>query len=183
MAEEQDLNSASPDEIRQQIEETRASLNHKLDALEGEVRCTVAEAKVSVKQTLSLRYHADVRPWTVFGASVLTGMLLGAAVVRSKEPVQQAGTNIQNWLHRQRSEIRHNGGHNIARKINDGVGGVIGEAREEVRRQADELRSAALATVAGLAGEVTRRSVPGPLGTRLASIVDHIAQNAAARVQ
>ncbi len=171
MAEERNLNNASPDEIRQQIEETRVSLNHKLETLEGEVRNTVDDAKSSMKQPFSLQYHADVRPWTVVGASVLTGLLLGATLVRSRPCVRGAGTSVQNWLQ------RHNGGRNIMQRINEGAGGFTGEARKDVRRQAGELKSAALAAVAGLAKEVIRRSVPGTFGTWLASIVDHVAQD------
>jgi len=55
------------DDIRQDIESTRASLDEKLDTLETRAR-----------QTFDLKHQVDERPWMMLGAAVAAGYVLGS---------------------------------------------------------------------------------------------------------
>jgi ElaB/YqjD/DUF883 family membrane-anchored ribosome-binding protein/molybdopterin converting factor small subunit len=84
-----------PEEIREQMAETRSALTDKIEALEEKVMGTVETAQATVEQTVEtvketvqdtvaavkrtfdLKYQVDQRPWTMVGASVLAGYALG----------------------------------------------------------------------------------------------------------
>lgn len=77
------IQNLKPDEIREDIEDTRASLSSKLDALGSEVRSGVHDAQESVQRTVdgvkrsfSISHHVRERPWTCFVGAVLVGMAL-----------------------------------------------------------------------------------------------------------
>lgn len=74
----------NPDEIRQNIEETRASLDQKLHALENNVQNQVQNVKenvqstvANVKEKLTPGHYIETHPWACFGAAVGVGFLLG----------------------------------------------------------------------------------------------------------
>lgn len=63
------------DQVRREIEETKAAMAAKL----GEIteRVEGARSKIeSVREQLSVRHQVEVRPWTMFGLSVLAGFAL-----------------------------------------------------------------------------------------------------------
>jgi len=64
------------DNIRQDIESTRASLDQKLDSLETKAR-----------QTFDVKHQVSERPWMMLGAAVATGYVLGS--LGSDEPEQR----------------------------------------------------------------------------------------------
>jgi len=95
-----------PDVIRQEIEDTRASLTDKIETLEYEVRDTVQTARAtveqtletakatveqtiegvkdtvqetvqSVKQTFDVTHQVEAHPWGMVGGSMLAGFALG----------------------------------------------------------------------------------------------------------
>jgi len=99
--------------IRSQMEETRASLAEKLDALENKVIGgvedtasavtatveTVQETVKNVKETLNVRKHVRERPWTMmggaFGLGFIGGLLLpkrGGAAASAALPPPSAGS-------------------------------------------------------------------------------------------
>jgi ElaB/YqjD/DUF883 family membrane-anchored ribosome-binding protein len=85
----------SPDVIRQQMEETRASLSEKLETLEHQVADTVHEAKAavtdtvstvkdavhetveSVKETFDVSHQVKRHPWAMLGGSIAVGYIGG----------------------------------------------------------------------------------------------------------
>jgi len=87
--------NASPEDIRDQMAETRASLTEKLDTLQNRVEHSVESAQTrvehtvhvvketvdetleSVKRTFDLPYQVQRRPWTMMGISVVAGYTLG----------------------------------------------------------------------------------------------------------
>jgi ElaB/YqjD/DUF883 family membrane-anchored ribosome-binding protein len=98
-------NESDPEQIRQQMEETRTALTEKLEALESQVTDTVktateavSEATENVKETVEtvtegvketvstvaetfdLRRQMEKRPWLVFGGSVALGCVVGYLV-------------------------------------------------------------------------------------------------------
>jgi hypothetical protein len=64
------------DDIRQDIESTRASLDQKLDTLETKAR-----------QTFDVKHQVSERPWVMLGAAVATGYVLGS--LGGSEPDQR----------------------------------------------------------------------------------------------
>jgi hypothetical protein len=91
-----------PEEIRDQMAETRASLTEKLDSLQERVEETVEAAHASVDETVSavkhtvqdtiqtvkrafdVRYQVEQRPLTMVGVSVLAGYALGCLAPRAR---------------------------------------------------------------------------------------------------
>jgi hypothetical protein len=95
-----DLSQKPPDQIRQDIEETRSALTEKIETLENQVKETVRGATCAVetvkqtvedtvegvkdklegtvetvKETFDLRLQVQRRPWTMFGGSMAAGAL------------------------------------------------------------------------------------------------------------
>jgi ElaB/YqjD/DUF883 family membrane-anchored ribosome-binding protein len=71
--------------IRQEIDETRGSMTDKMEQIESQVYDTVDDVKESayetvdrVKEKVNVQRMVDERPWTMFGASVLAGFVLGS---------------------------------------------------------------------------------------------------------
>ncbi len=82
----QGLEGESPEVIREQIEQTRASLGHKLETLETEVRSSVQDASDSmrerierVRRAFDVRYHIREHPWIATSAAIGVGYFLGTA--------------------------------------------------------------------------------------------------------
>jgi ElaB/YqjD/DUF883 family membrane-anchored ribosome-binding protein len=98
MAQEPNLTSKPPDEIRRDIDQTRSSLTNKLETLEEQVRETVHGARETVEETianvkgtvhdtveavkrnLDLSHQTQQHPWAMFGGSVVAGFVLGSLV-------------------------------------------------------------------------------------------------------
>jgi ElaB/YqjD/DUF883 family membrane-anchored ribosome-binding protein len=88
------LTPRDPRAIRNEMRDTRASLTHKLEALEnrveekvGDIQCRVEETvtKVkdsvhdtfqTVKETLDWRHQMNEHPWAMFGGAVLAGFVV-----------------------------------------------------------------------------------------------------------
>lgn len=84
-----DMTTGKPQEIRRDIEDTRASLNHKLGRLESEVRGTVRDAREVVedgldraREMVSLTHQVNERPWTFFAGSIVMGAAIGHLLTR-----------------------------------------------------------------------------------------------------
>jgi ElaB/YqjD/DUF883 family membrane-anchored ribosome-binding protein len=96
--EHSEVREPKPEEIRQQIDETRTALTEKLETLENEVlgtvhnvtdtveqtienvKETVEDTVETVKRTFDLRHQVEEHPWAMLGASFLTGCLTGTLV-------------------------------------------------------------------------------------------------------
>jgi ElaB/YqjD/DUF883 family membrane-anchored ribosome-binding protein len=118
MDQESDLSEQRPEEIRDQIEETRSDLTEKLEALEHKVMDTVAEARGAVadtvatvkqsvdstvqavqdtvhdtvdsmKHALDLGRQVDRHPWAMLGGSLVAGYVLGC-LLRQRQSVSPA---------------------------------------------------------------------------------------------
>jgi hypothetical protein len=82
MGNEQDL---KPDDWTRSIDKTKARLDRRLEILGSELNAVVKDIASSAKETiadvkeqLTLRYQTEQRPWTMIGASVVTGAIVGA---------------------------------------------------------------------------------------------------------
>ena len=103
MADEKNLTLEEPEQIRQQMLETRSALNDKLEALEQKVTSTVENAASSVSETVdsvkdsvkssmdtvrdmfNLRGHVDRHLWPMMGGSLAVGFLLGWMLTPKKQ--------------------------------------------------------------------------------------------------
>ena len=72
------------DDIRQDIESTRASLDEKIDLLQSKATETVDQAKSAVtdtidqaKQILDVQHQVSERPWVALGVALAAGYVLG----------------------------------------------------------------------------------------------------------
>jgi ElaB/YqjD/DUF883 family membrane-anchored ribosome-binding protein len=77
--------SEETDNIKHDIESTRESMTAKMEAIESKIMGTVDDVKTSVnttveqvKQTFDIRQQVHERPWTMFGASLVAGLVLGS---------------------------------------------------------------------------------------------------------
>lgn len=73
MVEGTTLGNKNPEDIRQEIEGTRAALDEKIHSLESNVQDAVQAAK----EKLSPMHYVEANPWACFGAAVGVGFLLG----------------------------------------------------------------------------------------------------------
>lgn len=76
------------DDIRQNIAETRSSLDSKLNQLEAKANDatdTVREASQKVREAFDIRSQVQERPWTALGVAVAAGYVLGS-MGSSNEP-------------------------------------------------------------------------------------------------
>jgi F0F1-type ATP synthase assembly protein I len=108
----------NPEDIRDQMAETRASLAEKLDSLQNRVehsvesaqssvehtvnlvKDTVDETLDSVKRTFDLPYQVERHPWTMMGLSVLAGYTLGCLAPRKCTSFAKAEENGAAWADR-----------------------------------------------------------------------------------
>ena len=72
------------DDIRQDIESTRASIDEKIDLLQSKATETVDQAKSAVtdtldqaKQILDVQHQVNERPWVALGVALAAGYVLG----------------------------------------------------------------------------------------------------------
>lgn len=72
------------DDIRQDIESTRASLDEKIDLLQSKANETVDQAKSAVtdtidqaKQMLDVQHQVSERPWVALGVALAAGYVIG----------------------------------------------------------------------------------------------------------
>lgn len=78
-------------EIRSDMQETRASLVNKLETLQERVACSVENTVESVqdvvqtvKRTLDITYQVEQRPWVMVGAAFLAGTAVGFLTNRGR---------------------------------------------------------------------------------------------------
>jgi ElaB/YqjD/DUF883 family membrane-anchored ribosome-binding protein len=107
-----DLAEQNTDEMRQDIDCTRAAMADKLEALEDRVMGTVQSAQETVEDSLQLakdtvatvrrnfdiKYQIEQHPWTMVGGCFLAGLALGGLFLRvrrhSQAPERLAGNEI-----------------------------------------------------------------------------------------
>jgi ElaB/YqjD/DUF883 family membrane-anchored ribosome-binding protein len=138
----QGLEGDSPEVIREQIEQTRASLGHKLETLETEVRSSVQDASDSVregidkvKRAVDVRYQIREHPWIATSAAVGLGYLLGttdlsglrSATNRGRERFQSGRRAAAGWFERRLGAEKER-----ARTLSYGLGLAL--VKELVRR-------------------------------------------------
>lgn len=91
MDETKSLDSKAPEEILQDIEETRNALADKIGSLEAEVKDTVSNAQASVaenvehfKQIFDIKRQIQNHPWTFVGGALVLGIAASQLIPRER---------------------------------------------------------------------------------------------------
>jgi ElaB/YqjD/DUF883 family membrane-anchored ribosome-binding protein len=104
----QDVTEQNTDELRQEIDCTRAALADKVEALEDKVMGTVQSAQetvddsiqmakdtvATVKRTFDIKYQVEQHPWLMVGGCVLAGVAAGSLFSSVRRRSRQASDQL-----------------------------------------------------------------------------------------
>lgn len=141
------------DHIRQDIEETRAALDEKLDTLETKAR-----------QTFDLNHQMSERPWVMLGAAVAAGYVLGSmggdhsprrtTELSASGPSPQGAQTVPHFTHTPQAQA--------ADRAKPAGDGILSQFDDEI----EMLKTAAVATLTNFLRDSIRAYVPA-LGHQL----------------
>jgi len=189
----------SPEVIRHQMEETRASLSEKLELLEQQVKETVHEAKSAVHETVDTVKDAvheavdtvkdafDVQrqfrrhPWAMLGGSIALGFLGGKLLEKSEPDRPRAGDwpHAPHWSHgpfagQPNGEAREpRPGERAADKASPDDG-VWSSLTSRFGPEIDRLKGMAVGAALGVVRDIITQSLPEPMKPQMADVVDNI---------
>jgi hypothetical protein len=184
-----------PEVIRQQMEETRASLADKLETLEQQVmetvqgttnavtdtvenvKETVQETIQSVREAFDLRRQVDQHPWLMLCGSVAVGYLAGSLLVgrigsnRSRSAGPTATAEARDYRHTEEPPRRRTAPTVRSRRAEhgwlSGMGDLFGT-------EINKLKGLAVGTTMGLVRDLLTRGLPEQVGSQVAGVVDGI---------
>lgn len=190
--------------IRHQMEQTRASLQEKLETLEnqvvdsvqdaahtvkdtvqlvkdaveetvGTVRGSVREAMCSVKETLDVTHQVREHPWMMMLGSVAVGYV-GERLLEQVE--NQMAPSSSPAFHsepsRASSYTETNGKAAWEANRSSGVSSWLHSLAEEYRPELNSLKSLAIGTAMGIVRDMVRSNAPPQVGEQLADVVDSL---------
>jgi len=194
----------SPEVIRHQMEETRASLSEKLEMLEQQVKDTVQEAKSAVhdtvdtvkdavhdtvdtvKDTFDISRQFQRHPWAMLGGSIALGFLGGKLVERSEPARPRAGDwpHTPHWSHGPFTGYGPNGagvpqpGERAAGHLPDGKespdDGLLSSLTSQFGPELHKLKGMALGAALGVVRDLISKSIPDPMKPQMAEVMDNI---------
>lgn len=198
---EREIVGKDPADIRRDIEDTRASIGEKLEALESQVKDTADSVKSSalatiddVKQNFSFHHHMQERPWTMFCGAIGVGFVVGSLLshkLSDHEPdlnpqavwspqLVKAGNGHTNG----HGANGHGNGHKSASSIasqtallsglTTGLTGILGQTFAPELRKARQL---AIGTVLGIVREIARDTVPTSMADKTVQVIDEITKH------
>lgn len=172
-------------ELRQDIDATRDAMTDKLAQIEDRVKGTVDDFKGSVtdtvdqvKQAFDLQQQVNDRPWTMLGASVLAGYVLGSmggdsgsssqgyeaskyrytpqTSYSSQGATSSAGSDSdKKWD--QQTATAYAGSYNKAQSSQPGF---MSDVMDQFRDELDTLKGAAVVTVTNLLRDMLKKNLP-----------------------
>jgi ElaB/YqjD/DUF883 family membrane-anchored ribosome-binding protein len=178
-----------PEAIRHRIEETRSSLTEKLETLEGQVRGTVEGAKATVegtietvretvkdtvdtvKRTFDLNYQMQQRPWTLIGASVLAGFLIGALVSRGRP--SRGRSRVSSYPDYAPASERSLASSAAAEPAASQGPGFLSGLMEQFGPEIDKIKGAAIGYLVGMARDSIKEALPS-LGQQIEEVTDSV---------
>jgi len=198
---EREIVGKDPADIRRDIEDTRASIGDKLEALENQVKETAHDAKASalatfedVKKNFTLHHQVQERPWTMFGGAIGVGFVVGSllshklldhepdlhpqAVWSAKlvkdphSPPTNGHTNGHNG-HHSKSGISGIGAAGLlsSSALMSGLTGILSSTFAPELQKA---RKVAIGTVLGIVREIARDTVPASMADKTTQVLDEI---------
>jgi hypothetical protein len=183
MAEERYEDLERPEQIRQQMEETRTSLAEKLETLEQKVTTTVQETATAVtdtvetvkktvassvenvKETLNPRLQTELHPWGMVGGAFALGFLGGWVSGGGPQPSQPVHTPQMS-----------NGWH--ATPLHEAQGGIsshLSSWLSEFRPEIEKLKGLAISAAAGIVRDALADAVPENLRPHVTELIDNVA--------
>jgi hypothetical protein len=189
-----------PEMIRTQMQQTRASLTEKLEALEHQVVHTVQEATCAVAETVdtikeaaqdtvgtvketvhdtveTVREAFDVklqfqrRPWVMFGGSVVLGYLAGNMAARN--PVRRASRFSVSSAADREPDRRNEFVEASAPPARNGVGHKL---REAIEPELDKFKALAIGALLGVVRDAAATAFQGEVGDQLREAFDHVTE-------
>ena len=204
MDKEPDLMNQEPDEIREQIEDTRSALTAKLETLEQGVKETVHDAKAAVtdtienvketvkgtvetvKDSLDVRGYVQEYPWPMLAGSVSFGWALGCLFPRSTngngEKISRMasnGTPMESMApNRAPLENRPPVEWTLDRMPLSGDGGKSGPSSlvEKFRPEINELEGIAIGAIGALVRDLIKQSAAEPLANQLEDVANRVTE-------
>jgi len=188
-----------PEEIRRDLEQTRASLAHNLETLSSEMREAVQEAKSSVGETIlearksvSLSHHVEQYPWSFVAGSVCLGYLVGhsmfshdkvdveaehfgSPMVASKSKVAATYDYARDYAKQEATDSRVTPHVDKLWRnsipVMSGLGGMLYNAFHD---EIAEARKLAIGTAASVVRELAKEMVPKNLAPRAGEVIDRL---------
>jgi hypothetical protein len=133
------------DDIRQDIEYTRASLDEKIDMLQSKANETIDQAK----QAFDLKYQVGERPWVALGAAIAAGYVLGS--LGNDEPSYSQSTASYDY-----QQAGYTSGPSTLDKVKSGSADFLAQFDDEI----DLLKQAAMITLTSFLRDTVREAVP-----------------------
>jgi hypothetical protein len=145
------------DDIRQDIESTRASLDEKLDTLETKAR-----------QTFDLNHQMSERPWLMLGAAVAAGYVVGSLGGDDSsqrwhgQPATTTDYNQHAYAYANQYGGQYGGQPSLGDKVKSGADSFMSQFDDEI----DMLKTAAIATLTSFLRDSVKEYIPA-LGHQL----------------
>jgi ElaB/YqjD/DUF883 family membrane-anchored ribosome-binding protein len=176
-------------EIHQEIDQTRADLAHKVEELEEKVRDTVLSATENVgdtietvtttvqqtvdtvKRTFDLNYQMQQRPWTLIGASVLAGFLIGALVSRGRP--SRGRSRVSSYPDYAPASERSLASSAAAEPAASQGPGFLSGLMEQFGPEIDKIKGAAIGYLVGMARDSIKEALPS-LGQQIEEVTDSV---------
>lgn len=194
---------SEPEVIRQQMEETRASLTEKLETLEQQVVGTVQGATTavsetvesvkeavqqtvdtvkgsvqdtvdSVKDTFDVPRQVDRYPWLMMGGAIALGYVGGRLLLRSSEGPRTYWSSPPTTNGRRDSPPTPEYRPAAAAPPSEADSGWLGAIGDSYGPEIARLKGLAIGAVLGLVRDAIARSAPEPMRPRLTDVIDSI---------
>jgi ElaB/YqjD/DUF883 family membrane-anchored ribosome-binding protein len=179
-----ELAEQEPEQLRQQIDDTRSSITEKLEALEEQVTGTVQNARdtveetiqsvkesvqdtvSTVKDTFNLSLQVERHPWGMLGGALMAGLVGGAVIGEARRrrlgpPRNRGVSRVEPYVPPYRAESE--AGREPARRTS-----IFGRFEQEV----DQLKGLGLGLLLGVVRDVIQENAP-----QVAEQVGHIMDN------
>lgn len=156
------------DDIRQDIESTRSSLDDKLSLLENRVQ----DATDKARETFDVKHQVNERPWVMLGASVLAGYVLGSLGGSSSSSSGASYSSSAQPMYYQTGGSQHSGP-STTDQIKQRGGDFLSQFDDEINM----IKTAAVTALVGYVRDAVKEAVPA-LGDQIEKIAGNVSNKA-----
>jgi len=191
-----------PEEIHEEIDQTRASLTEKLETLENQVLGTVQNVTSSVeetietvketvqgtvedvketvqdtlhtvKRTFDLRYQTECHPWGMFGGSVAAGFLTGFLLGGRSHRRRSRSTRAAAPPPQGLAERAYEpAATSAAQPAPHREPGVVSQFVHQFDPEIRQVKEMAIGALMGVVRDVIKRAVPDPMRDKVSELMD-----------